>query len=351
MPQHETGRKKHMEIAANGSRIQAVDYLKGFSIFTIVLMHLVQSLPAMPQMVQKVFSLGGTGVHVFFLCSGIGLYFSYLKKKTTFPVFINKRLLKVYIPYIIIVVISFLLPWMYDRNDRFAALLSHIFLFKMFVPQYEESFGIQLWFISTIIQMYLVFIPMCVMKEKLKNDKLFFGIFMAVSVLWWLFCYFMRITNVRIWSSFCLQNIWEFALGFVIAGQFHNGKVFRLKKSILPFVALTGIGLQAVMAVSSEALKIFNDIPALLGYTALALLLMNIPVIRSSGIRLSAISYELYLVHILIFETAMHFINPQGLVPEIIFGILALSAAVIAAYWYSRFLRIPLFRPGIPDRK
>ena len=242
MPQHETDRKKYMEIAASGSRIQAVDYLKGFSIFTIVLMHLVQSLPAMPQMVQKVFSLGGTGVHVFFLCSGIGLYFSYLKKKTTFPLFIKKRLLKIYIPYIIIVVISFLLPWMYDRNDRFAALLSHIFLFKMFVPQYEESFGIQLWFISTIIQMYLVFIPMCVMKEKLKNDKLFFGIFMAISVLWWLFCYFTHITNVRIWSSFCLQNIWEFALGFVIAGQFRNGKVFRLKKSALPFVArLAGV--------------------------------------------------------------------------------------------------------------
>ena len=37
----------------------------------------------------------------------------------------------------------------------------------MFIPKYEESFGIQFWFISTIIQFYLLFIPMCKLKEKI----------------------------------------------------------------------------------------------------------------------------------------------------------------------------------------
>ena len=47
-----------------------MDFLRGFSIFTIVLMHLVQSYP-LPGFLMKASSLGGSGVHVFILCSGL----------------------------------------------------------------------------------------------------------------------------------------------------------------------------------------------------------------------------------------------------------------------------------------
>lgn len=34
-------------------------------------------------------------------------------------------------------------------------LLGSVFLYKMFVPSLEGAFGVQMWFVSTIIQFYL----------------------------------------------------------------------------------------------------------------------------------------------------------------------------------------------------
>ena len=71
------------------------------------------------------FITGGSGVHVFLLCSGFGLYYSYLKKNVNSTQFIKRRFLKIYIPYIIVVLVSAMIPFMYDRSDRIIALLSH----------------------------------------------------------------------------------------------------------------------------------------------------------------------------------------------------------------------------------
>nr|WP_133281462.1 acyltransferase family protein [Lactobacillus delbrueckii] len=71
--------------------IQTLDFLKAFSIITIVLMHCVQNyLKALPSVINTASSLGGTGVHVFFFASGCGLYLSYLKHSTTFTEFMKK---------------------------------------------------------------------------------------------------------------------------------------------------------------------------------------------------------------------------------------------------------------------
>ena len=189
-----TKNKCCINVEMKDKRIPTVDYLKGFSIFTIALMHLLHMM-TIPSIIYKASLIGGTGVHIFFLCSGIGLYMSYLQKKTSYAEFLKKRFVKIYIPYFIVVVLIYLLPWMYEGEDRLTALLSHVFLFKMFVPRYEESFSVSLWFFSTIIQLYVVFIPLCLVKNKLKNDKLFFIIFLGVSVRWWIFCYLNSCPN------------------------------------------------------------------------------------------------------------------------------------------------------------
>ena len=135
-------------------RLDVVDFLRGFSIFTIVLMHLVQSYP-IGNLLMKASSFGGAGVHVFILCSGFGLYLSYLNKPVTYPQFLKRRFLKVYLQYAIIIIISALLPFYNTSPDKWVQLLSHLFLFKMFVEEWECSYGGQFWFVSTIIQFYL----------------------------------------------------------------------------------------------------------------------------------------------------------------------------------------------------
>ena len=44
-------------------RLEVIDFLRGFSIFTIVLMHLLQSFPISP-FLMAASSFGGAGVHV-----------------------------------------------------------------------------------------------------------------------------------------------------------------------------------------------------------------------------------------------------------------------------------------------
>lgn len=332
------------EFKLENRRIEIVDNLKGFSIFTIVLMHLMLCMNSLPSKIITLSAIGGTGVHVFFLCSGIGLYLSYLNKRTGYLEFLKRRFNKIYIPYIIVVFISFLLPWMYSGNDRIVALLSHVFLFKMFVPAYEQSFGTQLWFVSTIIQLYLLFIPMCNLKDKLKNNKVFFLIFMGLSIVWWIVCYVLGVTDIRVWSSFCLQYIWEFALGIIVAEKLHDGKVYRVNKIVLAIVAVVGIGLQAGLALGSGALKVFNDIPALFGYSSLAIVLMNIRFVKKVCKFISKFSYEFFLVHMLVITTIFHFVNPQGLVSQCATGLIALLLALLVGYGYNRFVNGVIYR-------
>ncbi len=152
-------------------RLAVVDFLRGFSIFTIVLMHLVQSYP-LPGFLDKAASLGGAGVHVFILCSGFGLYLSSLYKPLRYGQFLKRRFSKVYIPYVIVVAVSALYFGLVCSQDVLMPFLSSVFLFKMFVPSLENAFGGQMWFVSTIIQFYLAW-PLIVRLFKINGGGVY----------------------------------------------------------------------------------------------------------------------------------------------------------------------------------
>ena len=99
-----------MEGQIKRKRLDIVDFLRGFSIFTIVLMHLVQCYP-LPGFLMKASSMGGAGVHVFILCSGFGLYLSSLYNPMKYGRFLKRRFTKVYIPYVLVVLISAIVFW------------------------------------------------------------------------------------------------------------------------------------------------------------------------------------------------------------------------------------------------
>ena len=324
-----------MIIKYENNKINQISYLKGFSIFTIVLFHLFNNyMNALPTGLIKISAIGGTGVHIFFFCSGLGLYLSYLRKPITYIEFIERRFLTIYIPYIVIVIVSFLIPWLYTDNDKMQALLSHVLLFKMFVPRYEESFGAQLWFISTIFQIYFLFIPMCEIKKRIKNKYLFGGMFIGIIIFWWIIVMMLGKSEVRVWNSFCLQYIWEIALGMLMADFFYEGDSIKLNRMGLIVAAILGIGLQAVMAMSSPVLKLFNDIPAFVGYISLALLLLEIPFVRLIAEKISKFSYELYLVHMGVFSVMFILLKAVEMKTQIITGCLALVVSCILAYLF-----------------
>lgn len=71
-------------------KLDVVNFLRGYSISTIVIMHLVGML-GISGIWEKAAAFGGAGVHVFILCSGFGLYLSYLRKPLGYIAFLKKR--------------------------------------------------------------------------------------------------------------------------------------------------------------------------------------------------------------------------------------------------------------------
>ena len=337
--------KKKFSIANSSELFDFMSFAKCFSIICIVCFHLINDfMTSVPTVIRLAGAVGGTGVHIFFIASGTGLYFSYLRKPTNYIEFFKRRLSKIYIPYIIIVVISFFIPWYYASLDsRIGALCSHIFLYKMFVPAYEMSFGGQLWFVSTIIQLYIVFLPLCHLYKKLNyNSSLFFAINMSVSIIWWIFLFIMKLGDFRIWNSFFLQYLWEFALGMIIARHIYNGKTISIKTRTIVLMAFIGIGIEGVTGIMGGILRSFNDIFCAMGFFGIIAIiyLMNFNFLKRMLIKLSNVSYEIYLLHWLLFSIAFRYISIYSFWGQLLLGVATIILCIILSYLYSKVTKL-----------
>lgn len=329
-----------LTIEGSAPRCDAANFLRGFSIFTIVLMHLVQNyFPDLPPLLYQAAALGGTGAHVFIFCSGFGLYRSRLRRPLTVGQFMFRRLGKVYLPYLPVVLASACVPALCAGVDRVGAVAAHVLLYKMFVPRYIESLGMQFWFVSTIIQLYLLFLPLCRLRERLGvRGLMLIGI--GVSAAWWIILAATGLYVERVWNSFCAQFLWEFVLGMAAAEYLHRGGTVRLRRRWLGAAAVIGLGLQAGIALlGGYPLRLFNDVPGLFGYGALALLLYSFGAdwFRSIFRGLSTISYPWYLMHILVF-TLVFTLSPGGLAAQIGLGVAAFALSLLAAWGYSALI-------------
>ena len=319
-------------------RISLIDFLKGYSIFTIVLMHLCQS--PVNGALSKAFAFGGAGVHVFILCSGLGLYLSYLHKPLGYKDFLRKRFTKVYLPYVIAVALWG--TWLMINKGAFPMkeVMSHLLLYKMFSVELDTSLCYPYWFISTIIQFYLAW-PLIV-----RLVRGWGGHFLpyVISIAWSTLVGVLGYEEVRPWGSFFLQYLWEFCLGMWIAERIFQGKcnlvdIKELKWWWLLVGSIGGMGLSALMAWNGGWLKLYNDIPSLIGYLSVALLIYKIGIIVVNRFFewANSFSYELYLVHSLIFVVA-YFL--KGTIPLYVEIVMSLIAAYVVGYYYSWLLKM-----------
>lgn len=317
-------------------RLDIVDFLRGFSIFTIVIMHLLQMYPISP-LLMKASSLGGAGVHVFILCSGFGLYLSYLNKPLSYSQFLRRRFLKVYLPYIIVILLSAIIPFYNTSPDKWLQLLSHLFLYKMFIENYECSYGVQFWFVSTIIQFYFCW-PLIL--RLFKQGGVYLALF--ISLVYSSLIGICDLSDERIWNSFFLQYLWEFVLGMKIAtfykerpNEFH----IPANKWLIP-IGIVGLLLTGVTGYMGGILKSYNDIPSLFGYLSIALILYKFAIkpLNRFFTFTNKVSYEWYLIHILIFGCCNHYLQ-QTNIPIIIQALTGLILSYIFAIVYHQILQ------------
>jgi peptidoglycan/LPS O-acetylase OafA/YrhL len=317
-------------------RLGIVEFLKGYSIFTIIIFHYLQTLHLPGPWNQFIF-FGGTGVHLFILLSGFGLYLSYLRKPLPYSLYLKKRLSKIYIPYIIVVLLSALISlWKPIYENSLYALGGHIFLYKMFDESIMGSYGYPLWFISTILQFYIVFYAL-IFTIRRTSMRAFLFVCFILSIGWISVVMFIGKDSERIWNSFFLRYLWEFGLGMFIADQLFKSDFrlpFKVKPTYFLLIGVINCALYAVLALYGGAIgKMTNDIPALLGYSCIAIwfFLMNIGFINKFFIYSGKISFSLYLLHYLLLYLCL-FIVPVFPAP-VVLPIALLLTFVVSKYY------------------
>ena len=330
-------------------RFEIIDFLRGFSIFTIVVMHLMGGY-AGTDALKKVLAFGGAGVHVFILCSGFGLYLSHLRKPLNYMQFLRRRFSKIWLPYAItvglwglwVLTIEGMFPW------RQAA--SHWLLYKMFSNELDTSLCYPYWFISTIIQFYLAW-PLIV---RMMRWKYGLAAAIGVSLTWSTLVGGLGYGEMRPWGSCFLQYLWEFCLGMWMAGKIANGNARTLsladirgwKWSWLLVGAVLGMGLTGLMGWKGGVLKLYNDIPSLFGYLFFALIVFKVGIsfVNRFFSWSSSFGYELYLTHSLTFVVIKSFFSER--IPAYLLLPICLVAAYMLAYGYRRMVR----RINFPNR-
>lgn len=311
-------------------KLDVVNFLRGYSISTIVIMHLVGML-GISGIWEKAAAFGGAGVHVFILCSGFGLYLSYLRKPLGYIAFLKKRFTRIYMPMAVLCVATAV--WMACMGrEWFIPLWGNLLLFKMFVPELESSMGGQMWFVSTIIQFYLAW-PLIV---KLFNTRGGVKLALIISLLWSTTVGLLGYAEERVWNSFFLQYLWEFCLGMKMAEIYHdNPKALEIPRwKYLLMLCVAGVGLTGIMGFAGWPWKLYNDIPSLMGYMSLALIIYKVGIKPLNRLLewTNRFSYEWYLVHMLVFDIIFYCIGHNAPIAVVFVLCLLLSYSTAIAY-------------------
>jgi len=327
-----------------------MDFAKGFAILTIVIYHYLQT--SVKGMLSNAIMLGGSGVHLFLLMSGFGLSLS--SSTDSAGRFYRRRFFKVLVPYYVFVSLLFVLNRLYPLypGDSLYGYLGHILGYKMFDESIVNSFGGHFWFLSTIIQFYLVFPLIARVKQRLNNDVAFVSMAMAVSAVYWFFVVHFDVVDMWVFNRSFLQYFWEFCAGMVLADLYRTKgyKFWDQRPAMLSVAAVLGIALMGTMAIKGRDIgRVLNDIPAAVGYVALVALMYAVAkrwnlFIVGPLTYLGTISYELYLTHMFVAAVAsdLVFMNSHGDL-TLLQSIAVLPMAIVVAGVY-RKIHLSLIR-------
>lgn len=309
-------------------RYEYIGFARGYAIFTIILFHAFQRL-ALPGFWGNAIVFGGTGVHLFFLLSGFGLALS--GRSESIPEFFRRRFFKVWAPYAVALSLSLGLAICCNFfPDRFDAWLAGIGLYQMFFEKYIESFGGHFWFISAIMQLYVVFPVLKTGLDRSPSLRRFVWIGMAVSVTWWIAVFLLQKDGLRTWNSCFLQFLWEFMLGMAVAKAIKTsenlGKWMKVVQHFWQpaswfYWLCGGLVASAVMLLlvvkGGTTGRIFNDVPALVGYGMLSVSVYffgkrHWPAVVHFFSWIGGFSYSLYLIHIIVLELVIMLLRNLG---------------------------------------
>jgi len=251
--------------------------LKGMAILGIILYHWFSRFGF--SLISLVARIGGQGVHVFFILSGFGLYFSISQSsEINWRSWFKKRFQKLLIPYymsifLTIAIYAFISFKTSTQRLDWQAIIASFFLYRNFIPEYVMAVNSPWWFVITILELYCVFPFLLSLFKKVGARKFLFISFLITFLYEVSYGITVGPENL-VFARFFLCFLFEFCLGIVLADIFLNSleKFKRITIGRMPF--LVGISSEIIggyLGLKGGLGIVFNDMLNALGYFLLSI--------------------------------------------------------------------------------
>lgn len=265
--------------------------LMGFCAIGIILCHAPATLTELPSIVKALMSLGQICVEIFFLLSGIGLFYSLDNNKDILQWY-KKRFLRLFVPYLILT-IPYYVWFGYVNNYSISTILLNISTINYWIR------GSGAWFVAMIIPYYIIAPILYKIYSRNNNSTIFIILFFIVYIL----SFFTGFYKGAIYqSSF-------FLLGMYLAPYIKNNKSINWLN-----ISIIGI----LLFILCSKISILQFIPRLLFLLPLAiavpvLFIDKIFYIKSFSF-MGKISLESYLTNVylgVVLKQYGHLIIPE----------------------------------------
>lgn len=304
---------------------KTTDCIKGLSILVVILHHISLRMQHPGSMLIYT-KFGYLAVSMFLFFSGYGLMISKLKKQNYFKGFFSKRLSKVYIPFIIINMITLIaLVAIYNANFNIKQIIFNILGLSLIDSTQ--------WFVITIMVFYVFFY----LSFRFLSLKVAPHVLLALTGI-----YFFSLLLFAFRFQWIYNTAFCFPIGVYTALHYDSFMNFIKKHYIfclIPSLVLFLIFFSLGNLIPSIFMSLCNTISSVLFVFVILLFLFKVKLNSKPLLFISTIAYELYIIHMKIMVPYFNFVHLKGSYTVYIYLIIT----ILVSFMFSKFFKLIRF--------
>lgn len=334
-----------MTSQTNMNRLYNLDYLRGLAAFGIMIYHYLTwtlgKFPADTFMGR----LGVYGVSIFYVLSGLTLYYVYYDKmkpsKEDIILFFKKRVFRIFPLLWLVTIVAIILSE--EMPDFYKLFLNLSGLFGFIT--WDSCFSPGVWSIGNELVFY-VFFPFFVLFTKSSKPIMV----LLSTIIFGIYLYFafyklnQNLTLSEQWENYVnpLNQVFLFLGGFMIGLFLHT---IKIKNSIVTTLIVLGLGGFIFYPVTGDSIHLVTGVNRLI-FTACCFLLciafykMSFAFpkfIHKPLTLLGEASYSVYLIHPIVFILLERVENHTSKLSGVLKPIVAASATLLLSYFIYQY--------------